>query len=129
MLPKGPVVTIVILDEPASKANSREIVRFGNRPASIKSKKARDYTQSVRAQVKPLKELLTCPIHLDIDIYYASMRPDMDESIILDALQGLIYKNDRQVWSRNVRRGLSKARPRAIVHVSTLEGFPIEDVP
>jgi len=46
-------------------------------------------------------------------IYYASRRPDLDESLILDLLQGLVYLNDRQVKERHVFWGLDPDRPRA----------------
>ena len=45
-------------------------------------------------------------------IYYASRRPDLDESLILDLLQGLVYLNDRQVKERHVFWGLDKDKPR-----------------
>jgi hypothetical protein len=36
-------IKFTILGEPASKANSRDIVKIAGRPASIKSEKARDF--------------------------------------------------------------------------------------
>ena len=39
-------------------------------------------------------------------IYYSSRRPDLDESLILDLMQGVIYKNDRQVKQKNIYWGL-----------------------
>lgn len=48
-----------------------------------------------------------------IKIYYASRRPDLDESVILDCMQGLIYKNDRQVRKKVIEWGLDKENPRA----------------
>jgi hypothetical protein len=40
----------IIYGEPASKANSRQIVMFGTRPAVIKSKKAREYVKTFQKQ-------------------------------------------------------------------------------
>lgn len=105
-------VRLVVYGEPASKANSRKIVKFGNRPASIKSDKARAFEASVKQQVKPLPRLMTEKLVAFIRIYYASERPDLDESIILDALQGLIYRNDRQVREKHVYHAIDRKNPR-----------------
>lgn len=124
-----PVIQFEILGEPASKANSRRLVSIGGRPRSIKSQKALDYSKYFEEQCPVLDELLECPVFLDITIYYASMRPDLDESLILDLLQGKIYKNDRQVWERNVRRKIDRVNPRTRIHVETMASVPGEDVP
>ena len=48
-------IEFVVLGEPASKANSRKLVRFGNRPAINKVQKARDYVNSFKLQCPKLK--------------------------------------------------------------------------
>ena len=58
-------------------------------------------------------------------IFYASRRPDLDESVILDAMQDRIYKNDRQVKSKIIRWGLSKSNPRAEIKVRPLKKPPL----
>jgi hypothetical protein len=112
---------IVIYGEPASKANGREIVKIGGKRRSIKSTKARNYVTTARYQLNTLK--LT-PIGGDVfvvmKIYYASRRPDLDESVILDVLQGHAYHNDRQVKMRFVEWGLDKENPRAGITVVPL---------
>lgn len=105
-------VRLVVLGEPASKANSRKIVKFGKRPASIKSDKARAFEASVKQQVQQLPRLMTEKLVVFIRIYYASERPDLDESIILDALQGLVYANDRQVREKHVYHEIDRKNPR-----------------
>jgi len=51
-------------------------------------------------------------------IYYRSRRPDLDESLILDVLEGFAYGNDRQVEWKDVRRGLTdKREPRVEILV------------
>ena len=92
--------------EPASKANSRKIVMIKGRPASIKSDKARAYAKQFLAQCEPLEEQFTGDVRVEMLIYYASRRPDLDESLILDLMQGVIYKNDRQVKQKNIYWGL-----------------------
>jgi Holliday junction resolvase RusA-like endonuclease len=102
----------VVYGEPASKANSRKLVLFGDRPASIKSDKARGYARDFQLQVRPILPLVEGELRMDLWIYYASRRPDLDESLILDLLQGKVYANDRQVRERHVYHMLDKANPR-----------------
>ena len=56
-----------------------------------------------------------------IKIYYSSRRPDLDESVILDAMQGRVYKNDRQVKVKHIFWGLDRGNPRAVIRVQALE--------
>ena len=114
-----------ILGEPASKANSRKIVMIRGRPASIKSEKARNYAVKFLAQCQTLDLLFENDVKVEILIYYASRRPDLDESLILDLMQGVIYKNDRQVKQKNIYWGLDRERPRTIIRVSPLESGDI----
>lgn len=111
------VVSFTIYGEPASKANSRQIVTIKGRPAVIKSKKARSYVDTFGLQCPKLTELLTGDLVVSITIYYATRRPDLDESVILDAMQGFIYANDRQVREKHVFWQLDRDNPRATIRV------------
>ena len=102
----------IIYGEPASKANSRKIVMFGKRPAVIKSQKARDYVKNFEKQCPKLDTLVTDDLVVEITIFYGSRRPDLDESVILDCMQGFIYKNDRQVKKKIINWGLDRDNPR-----------------
>lgn len=112
----------LVLGEPASKANSRRIVTNGAVRRSIKSAKALDYAKTFLRQIRPLASLLTGDLVVTIAIYYASRRPDLDESLILDLLQGVAYANDRQVKERHVYWGLDKANPRSEIYVEQVAG-------
>lgn len=105
----------VILGEPASKANSRRIVRFGSQLRVIKSEKGLAYIEAVARQVPelPPQEQLLAPIRMTAHIFYASRRPDLDPSLILDALQGKIYRNDRAVREMHLYHHLDRENPRA----------------
>lgn len=105
-------IYLVVQGEPASKANSRKLVMFGRRPASIKSDKARAYAREFDLQVKPILPLMQGELRIDLWIYYRTQRPDLDESLILDLLQGKIYENDRQVRERHVYHMIDKENPR-----------------
>lgn len=140
--PQG-VVSFVILGEPASKANSREIVKRGNKVASIKSEKARDYEAQAILQIPhDCRVMFDCPVKVSMTIYYATERPDLDESVVLDVLQAKIYNekdsrgktisrrvvrrgvyiNDRQVREKHIKHSIDKNNPRAEITVEPLFG-------
>lgn len=106
------MVHLKIHGEPASKANSRRVVKIGNVSRMIKSQKALNYACSFKAQAKPVGPLLEGDVSITIHIWYASRRPDLDESLILDLLQGVIYMNDRQVKEKHIYWHLDKHNPR-----------------
>lgn len=110
----------VIHGEPASKANSRKIVRIKGRTVSIKSDKARNYVKEFCQQCERLDELMTGDVCVEMLIYYSTRRPDLDESLILDCMQGYIYENDRQVKEKHIYWGLDKRAPRTVIRVSAV---------
>lgn len=139
----------MILGEPASKANSREIVtiggkwqmvggkrvRVGGRPSSIKSDKARDYERDALMQIPAhAKVMFSVPVRVTMRIFYATERPDLDESVVLDVLQAKfegtgkerrcvrrgVYLNDRLVREKHVFHGIDRANPRAEIVVEPL---------
>ena len=115
----------IIEGEPASKGNSRKIVNFGKRMALIKSQKARDYEKLFADQCPILENLIETDVKVELIIYYASRRPDLDESVVLDCMQGKIYVNDRQVKQKHIYWGLDRERPRTHIRVSTLEACSV----
>lgn len=115
-------LSMTILGEPCSKANSRRLVKSKTgSPMFIKSKKALDYVASFGKQCKRADPLLLEDVAVTIRIYYASRRPDLDESLILDCMQGLVYKNDRQVKEKHIIwGGVDKENPRSEISVRHL---------
>ena len=111
---------ITILSEPASKANSRRVVRIGNMSRLIKSAKALNYCDVFRQQCPVLPELLMGDLRVTLHIYYASRRPDLDESLILDLMQDCIYANDRQVKERHCYWHLDKLNPRSEILIEQI---------
>jgi len=110
----------IIFGEPASKANSRRVVHYGGMSRLIKSKKALSYSDVFRQQCRPLATLMTGDLRITLHIFYASRRPDLDESLILDLMQGLIYENDRQVKERHCYWGLDPENPRSEIIVEKI---------
>lgn len=114
----------IIFGEPASKANSRRVVNIGGMSRLIKSQKALNYADVFKQQVKAITPLITQDVKITMTIYYASRRPDLDESLILDLLQGVVYVNDRQVKEKHIYWGLDKENPRTEIIVETLKKSP-----
>jgi hypothetical protein len=142
-------IAFTIYGEAASKANSREIVtrkfrskadgKLKTRPMSIKSNKARDYERAALRQIPvTARQRLTGPVRVTLKIFYASERPDLDESVVLDVLQDhwhtikrksgdvreLVekgcYRNDRQVREKHVYHGIDRTNPRTEVVIEAL---------
>ena len=111
---------LIILGEPASKANSRRIVRMHGRLFSIKSRKALAYVKEFKRQCKPMRRMLQGDLSAEIDVWYASRRPDLDASLIFDCMQGLIYANDRQIKEQHLRWHLDPLNPRAEILVKEI---------
>ncbi|MBB5469357.1 Holliday junction resolvase RusA-like endonuclease [Paraburkholderia sp. CI2] len=143
-------VAFTLLGEPASKANSREIVTrkirskvdgtLKTRPMSIKSDKARDYERDALKQIPPAARVrMEGTVRVTLRIWYATERPDLDESVILDVMQDRyrtinrkgvecrelvyhgVYRNDRQVRQKFVFHGIDAINPRAEIVVESLQ--------
>lgn len=132
------MIQFTILSEPASKANSRKIVSFDGRPSIIKSQKGRDYEKAALLQIpEHAKQMLVGKLRVTLRIFYASERPDLDESIILDVLQAKfkrdkqtkqrelirrgVYLNDRQVREKHVFHCIDRSNPRAEIDIEPFE--------
>lgn len=141
------MITLTIFGEPASKANSRELATIGprdkRRTIFRKSDKALSYEESALRQIPPAaRQRLEGPVRVTLRIWYASERPDLDESVVLDVLQDRwvsekkdgdgrvirpralvqkgVYRNDRQVREKHVFHGIDRSNPRAEVVVEPL---------
>lgn len=109
-----------ILGEPVSKANSRQLVSIRGAPRVIKSRKALRYVADATLQVPTQWPLLHGLVAVTLRMFYASERADLDESLVLDILQGRIYVNDRQVREKHVYHAIDRANPRVEVSVQVL---------
>lgn len=135
------IIAFTILGEPASKANSRKVATVGpedqRRTLFIKSEKARKYERDALRQIPPVHRVrLEGPVRVTLRIFYASERPDLDESIVLDVLQDRwrksptpegrtliqpgVYRNDRQVREKHVYHFIDRANPRVEVAIDTM---------
>ena len=109
-----PLWSGTILGEPASKANSRRVMKLGGQTKFVRSDKAYKYAKDALKQIRRPAQPILGEVYAIIDIYYRTQRPDLDESIILDVLQEAgVYKNDRQVRERHTSHYIDKENPRA----------------
>ena len=108
------MIKLTIKGEACSKANSRRFIpaKGKRRAMFIKSSKALSYEDSftLQARAQYHGEMLLGNLRVWVWITYASWRPDLDESLILDCLaKAGVYKNDRQVKEKHVYHdGVSK---------------------
>ena len=112
-----------ILGEPASKSNQRQIVRMRGKPRLIKSKKALAYARQFHLQAPrmPLRDPILDDVLMWCRIHYATRRPDLDESLIMDALQAaLVIGNDRQIKAKVVLWALDRENPRSEIKLACL---------
>lgn len=137
------MIHFTIFGEPASKSNSRipRIVKSKKtgKPYTmfIKSMKANHYERDALIQIPSAARLmLEGPVKVTLRIFYASQRPDLDESVVLDVMQAKYskanasgerecvrrgcYANDRQVREKHVYHFIDRANPRAEIEVEAM---------
>lgn len=114
------MIAINIAGNPASKSNSRRVVRIGGMSRMIKSKRALDYSVVFKQQCPVLPDLLKGDLRITLHIWYDSRRPDLDETLILDLMQDRIYANDRQVKERHCYWHLDTEHPRAEIVIEEI---------
>lgn len=99
-----------IYGELASKSNSRQKTRDGR---FIKSQKARQFEKDALPQLQFSGKPIEGDVVLEATIYYASRRPDLDESLLMDVLEKAgVYHNDRQIRQKNIIGEVDKHNPR-----------------
>jgi len=145
------VIRFTILGQPVSMKNSRQIVKFGDKPALIKSPEARDYERTASLQIPPdARQMLQGPVRVTMRLWYASERPDLDGALLLDILAAKyrrekgklqkvadgeyvygegervlvskgVYENDRQCRELHFYHGIDRANPRAEVEIEAMQ--------
>lgn len=123
--------------EPAAKGNSREVVKIGGQTRLRKGDKALAFEALAARHVPKLDTPYEGPVSVYLRVFYASHRPDVDGSLVYDALQSRKVKvgggfvidkrliaNDRQVRQKIEDGFVDKSRPRVEVAVykATLAG-------
>ncbi len=121
--PEGQAVELVIYGQPVSMKNRRKLIPNprGKGMIPVLSDDARRYLSDLKKQVPVREPLLTEPLIGYITVYYASRRPDLDPAIILDGLQGRIFKNDRQLVELHLFKRLDPSNPRSEVRLEATQ--------
>lgn len=137
-------VEFTIYGEAASKANSRKIVKINGKTRSAKSDKALGFERDALRQIPPAARVrMEGPVCVTLRMYYASERPDLDESLVLDVMQDRwklqwishlasqgkhrvlvqagVYQNDRQVRERHVYHYIDRTNPRVEIVVEQIQ--------
>lgn len=136
------MIQFIVYGEPVAKGRPR-FARRGNFVSTYTPKKTKDAErifQLEALQYKP-KEILVGPLKIEIDVYRSIpksasnknmelmlkglirpiSRPDCDnyEKLVLDAMNGIFWKDDSQICETNVRKWYSTA-PRIEIKLSLL---------
>ena len=110
-----------ILGQPRSKANSRRQVKNPRtgKMFSAKNQACLDYAESVKLQALVCRpsRLLEGPLSFRGTLYYPNNQSDLDPSLLQDALEGIVYKNDRQIKHFELWHGIDKDNPRAEIEL------------
>jgi Holliday junction resolvase RusA-like endonuclease len=86
----------------------------------IVSKEAKDYKAAAGWLAKASgAELLECPVAVVVRLYRPQRSGDLDNrlKVLLDALSGILYDDDKRVVEIHAYRYEDKANPRAEVEV------------
>ena len=120
------MISLTLPMPPSANAYWRSICINGQ-PRVLTSKAARlykkDVTSSVVAQVNGFPEMLEGDLHFDA-VYYLNRGDGHNrDKVLMDALEGLAYENDRQIvkWTgRKVK--VKRAEQRVRVVIQGVEG-------
>ena len=111
----------IIYGQAPSKSNSYKIIKCGGFSRLGKTDATKKYEESFFMQCGLRGAMIDRRFKLDIDVYFASDRPDLDNAlkVTLDCLQSTkAIKNDRYCAEIHARKLIDKENPRI--------GFTIE---
>ncbi len=109
-----------IYGQPYSKSNRRQMAfnKKTKKPMFIKNEKALAYAEAFKAQVVWGYPPIECKLIMNLNIYYMSERPDLDESLVMDCLEKSgVIKNDRLIREKHVYHFIDKDNSRAEIEL------------
>jgi Holliday junction resolvase RusA-like endonuclease len=111
------IVQFTVPIAPLGVNNAYEPARWGKRHGFKKSDEARVYQEQIAFRAKVAMRSMppfTGRCRVVLTLFYPDDRSDIDGSIKLnlDALQGVVYRNDRQIRRLVVDKDIDKDRPR-----------------
>ena len=96
------VFRTIVSGEPASKSKNKLTRSFGGKSISYQ------------------KALILGDVGVVFDVYSSVRKLDLDESLILELLEGRAYKKNKQVKVKLIRHHLDKENPRTNIQVFKL---------
>jgi len=112
-----------IYTQPPSKSNQYRIITLHGHGSLAKTKKLKEYEENFFMQCSLRNLNIDKRFKLDIDVYFSSDRPDLDNALkcILDNLQATSsIKNDRLCAEIHARKLIDKSNPRIEFTIETL---------
>ena len=106
-----------------SKSNGYKIITISGHSSLAKTKALKDYERKFYLQCPLRGEEIAEPFAIDMDVYYNSNRPDLDNAfkIVLDCLQLCkAIKNDRYCFEIHARKLVDKVNPRIVLSITKL---------
>ena len=106
-----------------SKSNGYKIITISGHSSLAKTKALKDYERKFYLQCQLRGEEIAEPFAIDMDVYYNSNRPDLDNAfkIVLDCLQLCkAIKNDRYCYEIHARKLVDKVNPRIELSITIL---------
>lgn len=119
-----------ILGDTPSKANAYKIITIGGHASLSKTQRLKEYEKSFFLQCPCRGVNVSSFFTIDIDVYYANNRKDLDGSfkILLDCLQQCkVIKNDRECVEIHARKLIDKNNPRVVMTIKTIAGIEVHN--
>lgn len=114
--------SVTIKGQCPSKSNSYRIITIRGHHTLGKSADMQRYERDFFAQNTLRGAMINTPFAFDVDVYYSSNRPDLDNAlkIILDCLQASkTIANDRLCVEIHARKFVDKTHPRIVFKIKT----------
>ena len=105
-----------------SKKNSKQVIMAGKRPMIIPSTAHKKWERRAREELWLYAKMppLICPVHIEALFFCKGVLPDLSGAMesLGDCLEGIIYRNDKQIISWDGSRVYhDKVNPRVEVVV------------
>ena len=117
------MIEMTILGQAPSKSNCYGVRCIGRNASMYKKTAVKKYEKSFISQIpaKYLNKNIEYFMKVEIDCYYDSRRPDLDNSakVILDCLQAAgVIKNDNKVYELNMTKNVRSGGSRVDIRIS-----------
>ncbi len=115
---------VLVLDLPLPPSTNSVYRTARNIPSVYLSKAGKDYKKAVM-EICQLHDITPVdgPVRVDVWVYFQRRGSDLAnrEKLMLDALEGFAYRNDKQIVELHMYKRLDKSYPHCEVHVTPLK--------